>query len=204
MMGQDVERILAGINAVKDAAVAAAQSLASSTAYKIVSSAEHAGTAFGHCAPFEIEVPAGNVTSSIKSAVDCISGDCGKMNSLSNGLYTNSSSFNNGYGSPWTELNKLTEAIDNAVSFESSNGTDYVGNKAALLSMINIVISYAVDAKWAIIYYHDYIQRGYDNKYNGNEPSIKFTTGIEKETVGNVNQEFEENVHIKKPSIDPF
>lgn len=207
MMGNDVERILSGINAVKDATISCINSLSNATSYQIISDAAHAGTAYGPCAPEEVPNPIIGYTfiDPIKEAMTSIEEDCGKMNDLSKGLYTNVNSFNNGYGSPWTELSVLSSTINMVESFISSHANlDWIGDKSALLALLNTILSTSIDAKWALIYYHDYIQRGYDTKYNGNEPSIKFTSGIDKQSIGNINQEFHENVNIKQPSIDPF
>ena len=203
MMGKDVERILSGINDVKDATISSIKSLSSVISYQIISDATHGGISTGKCEPTEkpVSISASSFTSPIRGAMGGISSDCGKMNSLSSGLYTSTTSFNNSYGSPWTELNKLEEAISMAESYGS---IDFVGQKSGLLGLLNMVLSVSIDAKWALTTYHDYIQRGYDNKYNDNTPSITTKTGIDKESDGNSAQEFEENVHIKKPSIDPF
>lgn len=207
MMGNDVERILSGINAVKDATISCINSLSNATAYRLTHEAQHGGISTGSCYPVEKAVPSGASAfiSPIRSAMTGISDDCSKMNSLSNGLYTSASTFNNGYGSPWTELSVLESTITVAESFANSHSSlNWIGEKSGLLALLNAVLSAAVDAKWALIYYHDYIQRGYDNKFNGNTPSVTFTSGLNKESTGNIQQDFDENVHIKKPSIDPF
>lgn len=207
MMGKDVERILAGINAVKDATISSIISLSNTTAYQITSSAEHAGMAYGHCTPEEEKVPssASSFVSPIRSAMNSISGDQSNMNALANGLYTSTNSFNNGYGSPWTELNKLESCIKSAETFASAHSSlNWLGEKSGLLGLINMILSVSVDAKWAIITYHDYIQRGYDCVYNGKKPSITIASGIDEVSMGNVSQKYNENVNIQEKTIDPF
>ena len=100
MMGPDVERILSGINLVKDVTTNCIKSLSEYMSYQITCDAAHAGTAFGNCTPTENEVPisASNFVEPIKSAINFIESDCDKMDSLYNGLYTSANSFNNGYG----------------------------------------------------------------------------------------------------------
>lgn len=205
MMGKDVERIVSGIEAVKDAASKGIVSLASSTGYQLISREQHAGLGTGPCRPQEIEVPDGDPMSAVSSALGAMGEDCGKVESLGSKLYTGTSTFNNGLGSPWGELAKLKQAVADAAAYSGGHAPfNYVGEKAGMLSLLNMVMTAAVDAKWAFIVYHDYIQRGYDNKFNENKPSIKFEVGLDKESVGNVDQDYEENVNIPKPSIDPF
>ncbi|MCM1440034.1 MAG: hypothetical protein NC131_12660, partial [Roseburia sp.] len=114
MMGQDVERMVSGIEAVKDAASAGIVSLSSATAYQLISRETHAGTGAGPCRPEEIEVPDGDPMSAVSAAMGAMSGDCGKMESLGSSLYTGTSNFNNSLGSPWTELSKLQQAVADA------------------------------------------------------------------------------------------
>ena len=207
MMGNDVERILTGINLVKEAATSSINSLSSTVAYQLISDATHGGLSTTPCAPEEVPVPssASGFVSPIRSAMSSISSDYGKMNTLAGGLFTSVNSFNNNYGSPWTELNKLEEAIKSAESFAAAHDSlNWVGEKAGLLGLLNSILSLSIDAKWALTYYHDYIQRGYDNIFNGNIPSIKTFTGLKQQSNGNVAQQFDENVHIPEESIDPF
>lgn len=207
MMGKDVERILVGINAVKDAATSSINSLSNTISYRIISDAQHGGMSSGPCYPEEKAVPslAISFVKPIRSAMSSIASDQIKMNKLSSGLYTSINSFNNGYGSPWTELNKLETAIVTAENFAASHPTiEWIGEKAGLLGILNTILSLSIDSKWALIIYHDYIQRGYDNIFNNNTPSITFASGINKDSTGNVNQDFDENVNIKPQSVNPF
>lgn len=198
MMGKDVERILSGINSVKDITTSCIILLSDSMAYQMSINTD---TSDEH----EVPIDSNEFIEPIKEVLEVISGDLSSMESLSNGLYTSITEFNNGYGSPWTEISKLKSSIETAEKFGSSHPIlKWVSDKSALLGLLNVILASSIDSKWALITYHDYIQRGYDNKFNGNEPSIKFTSGIGKETIGNINHEYHENVNIKVPSIDPF
>lgn len=205
MMGKDVERIVSGIDAVKEAAMSAVVSLAGSTGYQLISREQHVGLGTGPCRPEEIGVPDGDPMSAVSSAMGGMSSDCGKMDSLRDNLYTGATTFNNGIGSPWTELTRLQKAVSEGSAYSGAHAPfNYVGEKAGMLSILNMIVSAAVDAKWAIVVYHDYIQRGYDNKFNGNEPSISFDRDLDQKTVGNVRQDYEENVNIPRSTLDPF
>lgn len=205
MMGPDVERMVAGIEAVKDAASAGIVSLSSATAYQLISRETHAGIGSGPCRPEEIEVPDGDPMSAVSSAMGAMSGDCGKMDSLSGSLYTGTSSFNNGLGSPWTELTKLQQAVSDAEAYSGAHSPfNYVGEKAGMLALLNMVMTAAVDAKWAMIIYHDYIQRGFDDSFNGKKPSVTFKFGLDKESNGNLAQKYNENVNIPTKPLEPF
>lgn len=205
MMGQDVERMVSGIEAVKDAAIAGIISLSNATGYQLISRETHAGIGAGPCSPEEIEVPDGDPMSAVSAAIGAMSSDCGKMDSLGGSLYTGTSNFNNSLGSPWTEMSKLQQAVSDAAAYSGAHSPfNYVGEKAGMLAMLNMVMSAAVDAKWALIIYHDYVQRGYDDAYNGKKPSITFRDGLDKETNGNLVQKYGENVNIPTKPIEPF
>jgi hypothetical protein len=207
MYGDDVERILVGINLVKDTTTESINLLSEAVAYRIISDAVHGGTSTAPCHPVETEVPVSSYKfiSPIRKAMDSIKEDYIKMNELAEGLYINISKFNNKYGSPWTELNKLEESIKDAEAFASKHSIlNWVGEKSGLLGLLNKILTLSIDSKWTLVYYHDYIQRGYDNQYNNNDPTIRFTSGIEKQSIGTVKHEYSENVRIKEKSIDPF
>lgn len=203
MMGKDCERMLSEINGIKDALISAIKGVSSSINYRIKtkgSHGEHGIELIGY------EEPNGSVAqyvSSVKSAYSSFSSDNSKMKSLESNMYTSSNSLNNSYGSPWKELHVLEESINNISSFNSGSG-QYIGGKIELLGLLNIALSCAIDAKWALITYHDYIQRGFDTKFNDNEPSITFKKANKKDSIGNINQDFKENVNVKQPSIDPY
>lgn len=206
MMGADVERMISGIESVRDATDAALISFAEATAYQLISREQHAGLGSGPCRPEEIEVPAGNPMTSVSAAMSGMGSDCGKMDTLESGLYTSSSLFNNGLGSPWNELTKLQKAVAAGEAYAGAHAPfNYVGEKAGMLALLNMILSAAVDAKNSMTIYHDYIQRGFDNQFNGNKPSIDFDgSKIGDKTTGNLKQEYEENVNIPQASIDPF
>lgn len=205
MMGADCERIFSGIESVRSAAQSAVISFSASTAYQITSRAQHAGMGSGECTPTEREVPVGNPMTGVSAAMSAMSGDVGNMAALGSSLYTTTGSFNNSVGSPWTEIANLQSAVSSAEAYAGSHAPfNYVGEKAGMLAMLNMVLSAAVDAKWALATYHDYVQRGYDNVYNGNNPSITFQETVVREGIGNVKQDYDENVNVPPESIDPF
>lgn len=194
MMGKDIERMLSGICEVINALDAGINSVAASVSYRIETEGDYN----------EIEkqnIMSTSFLSNITSAVANIEEDLSKMISISEGLYTDTSSFNNSNGSPWTELNKLKESID---KFSNPVSIEYMGHRIQLLALIQIALSRAIDAKWALIIYHDYIQRAYDNIYNGNTPSIKFPGSNMEESTGNIAGNYTENVHMPKKKFDPF
>lgn len=193
MMGKDVERILSEIDTVKDASFKMINSLVGISCYNAMSD--------------PIEVTTSSYTDPVISAMRSMKGDCTNMGSLKSNLYVGSGSFNNSSGSPWTELSNLQKAVDDVQSFASSHNPFMVllGEKLSLMGLIQRVYSTAVDARWAICIYHDYVQRGYDHEFNGNIPSITFAGSSKGEpSTGNIPHEYEDNVHIPKPSIDPF
>lgn len=145
------------------------------------------------------------LTDRIKSTLESMSDDISKMKGLNDGLYTSKEEFNNSCGSPWTELNEMERDVKKIETYANAHITVTAEKeKRELAQKINIAIMRCIDAKYALISYHDYIQRGYDVQYNEKKPSITFDVGVGKKSIGNMDQVFEENVHIPTPSIDPF
>lgn len=194
MMGKDIERMLSGICNIIDVLESCILEVSASASYQI----ETTGTHGEEETTNTLDI---GFLESIKSAINSMSGDLSNMSSIQSGLYVDSSSFNNSNGSPWTELSKLKESINR---FTNPVSIKYMGHRVQMLGLMQVALSRAVDAKWAIITYHDYIQRAYDNKYNGNNPSIKFPGSDMGESTGNINGNYDENVHIPKKSHDPF
>lgn len=187
MMGPDVEAILSSISAVENAIENGIKSLGNNSSYRITT--------------FEDQEQPNSGSGYAKAAIAAMAEvDTGRMAGLKESIFTNTESFNNSNGSPWTELERLQSAIDAC----ANDSVTYMGDRIRLMGLLNIALSRAVDAKWAICIYHDYIQRGYDFKYNNNTPSIKFPGENGKETTGNIASGFTDNVHVPVPSIDPY
>lgn len=195
-MGKDCERILSSINKIKDIISSSITNISNAANYRINSEGEHNEQEREH----EVDT---SFISSIESEFDSFSIDMEKMKSLESNMYTNSTNFNNSYGSPWKELHVLENSIKTIINFDTS-GTKFIGGKITLLGIMNIALSAAVDAKWALTIYHDYIQRGFDAKYNSKTPSVVFKKANKEDSIGNVNQNFTENVNIPAKSIDPY
>lgn len=193
MMGPDCERISSGIDGVKDALVSGIQRLANASAYQITTTGTHGESETPH--------PASGFTTGAVAALAGLSPDIGKMNTLQGSLFTSVSSWHNSYGSPWTELNNLSDAVNAAAA---ADNVVYMGDRVKLMGLMCIALNRAVDAKQSLGQNNDYVQRGYDHKFNGDNPSITFKDGLNKITVGNVEQGYTENVNVPKPSKDPF
>ena len=197
MMGKDVERILNGINEINDRASDYVGSIAPQTAYRISTP--------DHVLESPVIIPIWPMLQPIEIVINMLVPDEERMNELAKVLYTNISSFNNGYGSPWPEFNKFMGASREAVAFAiAHHDAPWMGDKVGILALLNRVMSTAVDAKQSLIQYHDYIQRGYDHLFNNNNPSITFRTTIDRDSIGNIKQEYYENVNMPADSIDPY
>lgn len=97
------------------------------------------------------------------------------MNNIKGQMYKPASAVNNSYGSPWTESDKLVERITAIQNFAAQHPIlNYINEKRALMDLLLLVIPCCVDAKWAIIYYHDILSRGYDEIYNKGVESVKW------------------------------
>ena len=204
MMGKDVEKMIQYIEEIKSGAIFAINQLAQDSAYQIKSRATHGGLSTASCTPEEKEVSGNSGIGHISTPMGKLEEYCSHMDTLEQEHYIESNQFNNCIGSPWSELKKLQAVVSMAEAY-SANSMNYIGEKAGMLSVLCMVYTTATDTKWAMIYYHDYIQRGFDHLFNKDEPSITYNNGLEDEqTTGNVTQEFKENVNIPVPSIDPY
>jgi hypothetical protein len=127
-----------------------------------------------------------------------------KMKTIEAKMYINIKKFHTGYGSPWKEIYILKEKIDDLNIYASSFPTlQWLGEKHSMLNLMQIVLSYTIDAKFAIMTYHDWIQRGYDHIFNGNKPSITWDN-LDDVTIGNRQQNYGENVKPPGGSNNPF
>lgn len=125
-----------------------------------------------------------------------------KTQQIKGQLYKNETEVNNRYGSPWTEFTKLTERMQKIREFQQQHPVLYwVNEKRGLLELMQAALTFTVDAKWSLLYYHDMISRGFDEVYNNKKESIKWeynTAKDENSTKGANFAESEEN------SNDPY
>lgn len=199
MMGSDIETILSQLNQIKVTTGKLIKQLAGMSGYRLgVDPLSH----------LEVPNPAAppppiSYCASLISLGDALAANASKLSSLQIGMFTSGSSFTNGIGSPWTEMEQLQNAIRSVGDYGAS--LSWVGTKAGLMGLLNHVVSCAVDAKWAIVSYHDWIQRGFDHVYNGDTPSITHTADVNgSQSIGQGSQSFTDNVSIPAPSLDPF
>lgn len=136
---------------------------------------------------------------------DTLQEDIDKLKQIQEKMYTDVTEFNNGYGSPWTEIYDIKSKIDLVKDYaDTYPNLQWIGEKFALLNLIQMIFHTTIDAKWALIHYHDWVQRAYDNQFNDNAPSISWNHFEKGKTIGNIDQEFGENVRIPTPNEDPF
>ena len=94
-----------------------------------------------------------------------------KVQLIDKNIYVRNNQMHNSLGSPYTEMYRLQAILNETVTFSAS--CQYMGEyllqvtKAAML--INRVLQLAIDTKWAIITYSDYLERGY-NYVQGQNP----------------------------------
>ena len=130
--------------------------------------------------------------------------DVNRMRQIENRHFEDANNWNNGYGSPWTEIYDLQSKIDQIEEYGNTYPElQWIGEKHTLLSLMQLVYTCTIDAKYAIITYQDYIQRAYDNQFNRNDPSIKWEHFEHDTTIGNLNQNISENVRIRNQNNDP-
>jgi hypothetical protein len=121
-----------------------------------------------------------------------------KMQKIESELYTEKDTFNNTYGSPWKEIYILKDKLDELKKYaEDYPNVQWLGEKHSLLSLMNMVLTFTVDAKWACAINHDFVQRGYDAEFNDSNPSITWDS-FKKETIGNIDQYIPGAVNLNK------
>lgn len=99
-----------------------------------------------------------------------------RMKKVEDDNYEKVGSFNNEIGSPWDEMYDLEEKILELEAYaDDYPHLQWIGEKHTLLSLMQVVLSYCIDAKWAMIHFQDYIQRGYDYQFNEGIPSIRWS-----------------------------
>lgn len=124
-----------------------------------------------------------------------------KILGIESKMHGKSSEFNNSIGSPWNEFKKFNELYGKILTIIAPK---YKGGRSGLMAMLSMWYASIVDCKWALSYYNDYVQRGYDNIYNGNKPSVTITRKKGKKSTGNIDQPIDNNVSVPEPSIDPY
>lgn len=143
--------------------------------------------------------------SSIVSMGVVLGDDAGKMQQIADNMYTDTETFNNSYGSPWKEIDMLKQKIDDLETYANEHSTlQWIGEKFALINLMQLIVSYAIDAKWAITNYQDYMQRGYDSQFNGNTQSIAWEDKEKGATTGNRDQLTPGSVNIQRKTEDPY
>lgn len=94
-----------------------------------------------------------------------------KIQLIDKNIYVKNTSMHNSIGSPYTEMYRLQDILNEIVSFSVSCEYlgEYVLQVAKATSLIARAMQLAVDAKWAVISYSDYLERGY-NYVQGQDP----------------------------------
>lgn len=111
---------------------------------------------------------------------------------IENNLYISRFELHNNYGSPYTEIYELDKRLDYCMSYvEQHPRLQWIGEKYALTNLLQLIISGALDVKYAFITYFDFIQRGYDQLINNGIPSITWEDFIDIQTTGNIKQQYE-------------
>jgi hypothetical protein len=134
-----------------------------------------------------------------------LNGDVNSMREIERNMYTDIKTFNNSYGSPWKEIYILKEKISNLEKYaEDHLILQWIGEKFALMNLMQIVLSYTIDAKLAITHNQDYIQRGYDHEFNDQKSSISWGDMEKGATIGNRDQNTPGSVNVQRESDDPY
>lgn len=116
-----------------------------------------------------------------------LQGDISSIQKIEGKLYVKANKVHNNYGSPFTEIYDLKKKIDTCKNYsEQHPRLQWLGEKHALLNFIQMILTTSVDAKFAVIMYHDYLQRGYDANINGKKSSIAWDDFNDGKSDGNI------------------
>lgn len=182
MMGKDIERMLTNINSLM---------------YDV------GDLIFA----IQSELMYNDLIDSILSIFDDVKNDYNKMKNIDDQNYTDRKNFNNSIGSPWSEFDQLISSY-NYIRQPLINLETMSPSKEDLLFILSLLNKLNIDIvnfKWALITYHDYIQRAFDNIYNDNVPSITFSNDSRgTQTTGNLSQKVSNNVSVKDADITPY
>lgn len=206
MMGKDCERILSSFVKIENSLSNCIMKLAGLLNTPVIVVGDH-GHSEGGSDQFEFKekdsgIDISDIVDNVTEAIDSFIPDIEKMSTLESDLYTGTNEFNNSAGSPWTEIHTLEKSIKRIKTL--SEPGKFVGGKSGMITLLTMALTETINAKWALIFYNDYIQRGFDAKVNSKLPSITQVGSDKKKTIGNIKQEFEENVNIPKESLDPY
>lgn len=125
-----------------------------------------------------------------------------KTQQIKGQLYKNETEVNNRYGSPWTEFTKLTQRIQKIREFQQQHPVlNWSNEKRGLLELMQVALTFTVDAKWSLLYYHDMISRGFDEVYNNKKESIKWEYNTAKDANSTKGANFAES---EENSNDPY
>jgi hypothetical protein len=112
-----------------------------------------------------------------------------KVHAIQEDLYVDRSGMHNPQGSPWWELEDLNTKYNQAKEYaEAHPQLQWIGEKHALLNLLQNMVSAILNAKFAVIQYQDYLQRGYDQVHNGDKPSVTWDDFKNGRTDGNLKQ----------------
>lgn len=188
--GKDVERLLSAINTVITSGRSAANTMANAGMYQIqtriditddqllstvTSSGAHGHGSGDHGHPpgsvilgkhrhWEYEIPAD--TASPNS--DAFLKEVGNIRAIEGKLYKPKGQVLNGLGSPYSEIYELESRLGEC----EASPLDYIGPKHTLSEKILTAVTAAIDAKYAVITYHNALQDGYDGVHNKGKKSV--------------------------------
>lgn len=196
MYSGDIEKLISGFDNVTKACIGELEGLSSATRYQINTEGVHGEV--------EIAVPYTINYGSITGAASPMMTEIANTKTIGDTVYSGKNSLNTSSGSPFEEVERFKTTMEFVTSQPAT--VSFVGEKAAAMSDINMLLSTAIDAKHAVIKFHDSLTRGFDSEFHGNRPSIKWNKNVKGEkTIGNKEkQPKHNNVNIPPDPIDPY
>ena len=97
----------------------------------------------------------------LKSEYDAL---ISKIQLIDKNIYVKNTSMHNSIGSPYTEMYRLQNILNEITTFSANCEYmgEYVETAIKISSLISRAMQLAIDTKWAIITYSDYLERGYN------------------------------------------
>ena len=217
MYSKDVESIIAHIHNIRDTMASIIIDLCSENVKYRIYNEEHVhelynpvaigngfGIAYGACLPTSTReseigpdytpITITEFLQPIQEAYNDIKTDLIKMTKVENNLYDQKEKITNSYGSPWAEYDNLDYIVKKIIEFGTKNPIlKYTNEKRSFIDLIQLGITCANDCKWAVIYYHDIVSRGYDEVHNNKQESIQWENNTPKNKDGKKGSNFVKN-----------
>ena len=167
MFGPDVEDWIMTLQNVRDAAEKTISELSIKVAYQLTHKGPHDAVIIPWqppCYPVEEGHKIGSMLPKyLQQPMIVFNKKLIPLNVIRDQMYQSPANITNSLGSPWKELNHISDLYNELSTYEGTyTPYAFLGEKVGLVLLMNEFYTAVCEAKWPVIYYHDWLQRGYD------------------------------------------